>query len=245
MAAMRRREIERVACTIDVAHTDDFHTFLVAWEWHNARNTKDRIGALMMAATRMGGKITEREAVQIIQEAATTRQRRKADPLAQYLRLTDKMRSAMGIKTIGSIDVSSQQRARRRKEQDRRNKQNKRKARGAKSRAEYEAHSLTHTKPWEKESISRRTWFRRRKAAARLGTSPRNITPPRIHGQKSARPPRRHRRQPEWHKCVYNLLSQDCRRTCAKRREKRKRLSELVPVPLARLEPHQRCLSRE
>jgi hypothetical protein len=100
--------------------------------------------------------------------------------LAEYLRLTDKMRSAMGIKTIGSIDVNSKQRARRRKEQNCMHNHDKRRRQGAKPRAEYEAGSLSRTKPWEKRRISRRTWFRQRKLekmAAELGTSPSAITP--------------------------------------------------------------------
>jgi hypothetical protein len=158
MAVLRRREIERIARTIDVAQTDDFHTFLVAWQWHNAGNTKDTPGALIEAATRMGGTITKEDAELVVQEAATTRQRRKADPLAQYLRLTDNTRSKLGIKTIGSIDVNSKQRARRRKEQHRMDEQNRRRVRGAKPRAQ----SLSRTKPWEREGKSRRSWYRHR-----------------------------------------------------------------------------------
>jgi hypothetical protein len=178
MAVLRRREIERIARTRDVAQTDDFDTHLVAWQWHNA-DSKDPIVALTEAATRMGGTITQEAADLVMQEAATTRQRRKADQLGQYLRLTDKERSELGIKTIGSIDVNSKQRARRRKEQKRMDDQNRRRMRGAKSRAEYEANSRTRTKPWEKERISRRMWYYRRKKAGAGGdgTSPRTINP--------------------------------------------------------------------
>jgi hypothetical protein len=35
MPAMRRLEIERYARALDVADTDDFRRFLVAWQWHN------------------------------------------------------------------------------------------------------------------------------------------------------------------------------------------------------------------
>jgi hypothetical protein len=165
MAAIRRREIERYARTIEVADTDDFSTVLIAWQWHNA-GSKDPIGALILAAQRMGGCIIGQEADLIIREAATTRQCRKADTLGRYLRLTDSMRSALGIRTIGSIDVSKEQRAARRKEQKRRDKENRRRAQGIQSRTEYLSNSLARTKPWEKEHISRQTWYRRRKAAA-------------------------------------------------------------------------------
>ncbi len=46
MPAMRRQEIERIARGIDVADSDDFRIFLVAWQWHNP-NSKDAAGALM------------------------------------------------------------------------------------------------------------------------------------------------------------------------------------------------------
>jgi len=142
MPVLRRREIERIARYIDVGQADDLQTFLVAWQWHNA-DSKDPIGALKEVATRMGDTITAQEADLIIQEAATTRQRRKADPLAQYLRLTDKTRSRLGIKTIGSMDVNSKQRAKRRKEQKRMDDQNRRRLRGAKARAEYDVGSAS------------------------------------------------------------------------------------------------------
>src|SRR6516165_1748135 len=105
-AAARRIEIARIARGEDAADSDDFHTFLIAWDWHNPGNTKDRAGALMEAATRMGGTISEAEAEQILQEAATTPQCRSADSLARFLRLTYAKRTQYAIKTIGSIDVN-------------------------------------------------------------------------------------------------------------------------------------------
>ena len=96
MPTMRRLEIERYARDLDVANTDDFLSFFVAWQWHNP-NSKDAAGALMMAAKRMGGAIAEEQAEQIINEADTVPKCRKADALGRYLRLTDKMRTALGI----------------------------------------------------------------------------------------------------------------------------------------------------
>jgi hypothetical protein len=52
----------------------------------------------------------------------------------------------------------------RRLERERQNKE--RRAAGAMLRAEYEANSLSRTRPWDAEGISRATWYRRR--AARL-----------------------------------------------------------------------------
>src|SRR5262249_25522941 len=122
LPAARRMEIERFARAIGVADTDDFRRFLVAWQWHNP-TSKDPVGALMLAAKRMGGTITETEAELAIEEADATPKRRKADVLGKFLGLTDDIRTGLQICTIGSVDVSSRQRARRRKERERMRKQ--------------------------------------------------------------------------------------------------------------------------
>jgi hypothetical protein len=48
-------------------------------------------------------------------------------------------------------------------------------ANGAKPRTVYEANSLSRTKPWEPDGISRRTWERRRKKADASASRPLNI----------------------------------------------------------------------
>ena len=164
MPTMRRLEIERYARDLDVADTDDFRIFLIAWQWHNP-NSKDPAGALMMAAQRMGGAITEEQAEQIIEEADIIPKRRTADALGRWLRLSDAMRTALKICTIGSFDVSCRQRALRRKERNRASKEMKRRAAGKKTRVEYLAAAISNTQPWRAEGISRRTWYRRRGVA--------------------------------------------------------------------------------
>ena len=57
--------------------------------------------------------------------------------LAKFLHLSDKIRAQLQIRTIGSVDLSKQQRARRRREQKRAQKQINRRRQGVKSRAEY------------------------------------------------------------------------------------------------------------
>jgi hypothetical protein len=169
MPAARRLEIERYARAVGVAETEDFRSFLVAWQWHN-RDSKDTTNALIMAAQRMGGNITPLEAEQVIEEADTVPNFRKADALGRYLHLTDENRTALQIRTIGSIDVSKQRRVRLRKERARARRRAKRRISGAKSRAEYlAANSLSRIRPWKTEGVSRRTWYRRRNAAARHG----------------------------------------------------------------------------
>jgi hypothetical protein len=93
LPTMRRLEIERYARDLDVADTDDFRPFLVAWQWHNP-DSKDAGGALMMAAKRMGGTITEEQAEQVISEADTVPKCRKADALGRYLRKLRTKRTA-------------------------------------------------------------------------------------------------------------------------------------------------------
>jgi hypothetical protein len=165
MPAMRRLEIERYARAIDVADSDDFRPFLVAWQWHNP-DGKDAAGALMMAAKRMGAAISEEEATQLIDEADATPKCRKADALGRYLQLTDELRTALEIRTIGSVDISKRQRAARRKEQKRALKREMRRKQGAKTRTEYlGVNSVSRLQPWKAERISRRTWYYRRKTA--------------------------------------------------------------------------------
>jgi hypothetical protein len=86
------------------------------------------------------------------------------EAIAELLPTTFDDRQAMELWTFGAIDMSPRQRRnaskkeRRRKERERVAK--KRQAAGAKPRAE----SISRTKPWEAEGISRATWHRRRKA---------------------------------------------------------------------------------
>lgn len=88
----------------------------------------------------------------------------RADKLAARLRLTEAERRRLHITTIGAVDMTKAERAQRRQERKRQRKQRRRREQGAKPRAEYEAKSLSRTKPWEVEGISRRTWERRRVA---------------------------------------------------------------------------------
>jgi hypothetical protein len=88
----------------------------------------------------------------------------KADTLAQHLRLTDAERTRLGITTIGAIDMNH---AKRRQRRAKRQQTWKKKARMSnpsyRSREEYLANSLSRTKPWKAEGISRATWYRRQR----------------------------------------------------------------------------------
>jgi hypothetical protein len=168
LAAVRRIEIERFARWIDVADTDDFRRFLVAWQWHNP-NSKDAAGALTEAAKRMCGSINGKQAEEVIEEADTVPKCRTADALGRYLRLTDAIRTELQICTIGSVDISKQQRAKRRKKQKLERDRKGRRKQGMKPRPAYLAVNATsRRKPWADEKISRRTWYYRRKSAAQV-----------------------------------------------------------------------------
>jgi hypothetical protein len=168
LAAARRMEIERFARAIDAADSDDFRSLLIAWQWHNV-GSKDPVGALVMAAKRMGGAISEKEAEHVIDEANTVPARRGADALGRFLRLSDDARTALQICTIGSFDVSKRQRAARRRRRDRARKEIQRRDAGAKPRAEFlAANTTSRLQPWKAAGISRRTWYYRRKADAQV-----------------------------------------------------------------------------
>jgi hypothetical protein len=162
----RQNEIEAHAKYVGAADTDDFDRWLIAWIWHNGKS-RDPIRAIRDAALRMGFPgLAEAKARALLTEADDTPRRCKADSLARYLGITYAQRQFIGITTIGSCDVSRHERRRRRKERDRMMHDQHRRARGARPRAAYEATSLSRTKPWEAQGISRRTWERRRRDAS-------------------------------------------------------------------------------
>ena len=91
----------------------------------------------------------------------------KADALAWRLRLTKDDRRMLGITTIGAIDETKAQRAKRRRDKDRHRKASARRGLGVKLRKVYEDQSTEHAKPWLALGVSRRTWYRRNR-----GTGP-------------------------------------------------------------------------
>jgi len=83
-------------------------------------------------------------------------------------RLLDNAADMPRITTIGAVDVNKKGRAMLRKQKRRQRKERERRERGMKPRAEYEASSLSRTKPWKAAGVSRRTWYRRRREAKAL-----------------------------------------------------------------------------
>src|SRR5262245_36384076 len=97
------------------------------------------------------------EAAEIIEEARITRKCWSADNLARWLGLKYLDRQALGITTIGSINVGKGARRELRLRSNRLANERRRRERGMRPQSE----SLSR-KPWEVEGVSRRTWYRRR-----------------------------------------------------------------------------------
>lgn len=91
----------------------------------------------------------------------------KADELGKLLALTFEERRYLKITTIGACDVTKAQRAHRRKKQkrerDRERAARRRRKQGMVPRSEWLKTRLSVLRPWEKLSISRRTWERQRR----------------------------------------------------------------------------------
>jgi hypothetical protein len=181
---MRRIEIIRFARHIGVADTDDLDRFLKVWIWHHPPAfKKEPIFAVIEAACRMGRPhLSETEAEQIIQASRCGKALHKADDLGEYLRLSDEMRTTLGIRTIGAHDVSKRQRAMRRRRRNREAKERRRHERGARPQAQ----SLSRTKPWEREGICRRTWERRRNRDAVSQLRPQSGTVSQLRPQSAS-----------------------------------------------------------
>jgi len=181
---IRRIEIIRFARHVGVADTDDLDRFLKAWIWHHPPAfNKEPIDAVIEAASRMGRpRLSEAEAQEIIEASRRGRALHKADDLGEYLRLSDEMRTALGIRTIGTYDVSGRQRTIHRKQERRERERQRRIKIGMRP----QALSLSRTKPWEKEGVCRRTWERRRKCAAVSQLRDPTGTVSQLHGQSSS-----------------------------------------------------------
>jgi hypothetical protein len=163
-AAKRRREIVLHARYVGAADTEDLSRWLIAWVWHN-RKAKDQIWSVMECARNMGRKITDAESSVVTEEASFTRRHLSADNLARFLGVTFEQRQRLGLTTIGSVNVKKVARRELRRRNNRLAKEAKRRAKGMRPRAEYEANSLSATKPWETMNMSRRTWERHRNKA--------------------------------------------------------------------------------
>jgi hypothetical protein len=110
--------------------------------------------------------MTEQEAegfIQQVERIPPKLRRRKAEYLGQRFNLTNGQRERLAIRTIRPCDLTDEQLKDRRKARRNERMKRKRLREGRKNRADYLTSSLSRTKPWLKEGISRRTWERRRR----------------------------------------------------------------------------------
>jgi hypothetical protein len=142
----------------------------------------------------MGRSITEAHAERIMDEAGPPRFWTD-DACAHGIKLTYAVRQALQITSIGSIDKTKAQRTRLRKERNRDREARRRYAAGAKPRGV----SLSRTRPWQAEGISRRTWFRCRES----GT---NSCAPPLYPQGPAPPQSGHRGTDGTSSCAASFL---------------------------------------
>lgn len=89
--------------------------------------------------------------------------RYSADKLAWKFKVTAEQRTRLRLRTIGAIDQTRAERAAAAQIRKLERQRARRRANGAKPRAEYEATARERTRPWETEGISRRTWYRRQR----------------------------------------------------------------------------------
>jgi hypothetical protein len=167
--AFRRSEIVRDACEVGAADTADFDRWLIQWAVHNP-GAKDEIWAVMMAAQKMGGEITEEEAAGICDEAALYTHLPTADQLAKTLGLTYDRRRKLRITTIGAIDIDKRGREEIRRVRAKVKQEARRRAKGVRPRAEYEANS--QSAKWRKLGMSKATFYRKNMHRTKDETGP-------------------------------------------------------------------------
>jgi hypothetical protein len=105
------------------------------------------------------------ELTSLIADAAANPRRFKADTVAARLGITTEIRTRLGLRTIGAIDETAEQRKQKRREKQRLAAERKRRAAGILTIAEARKISASR-KPWRNAGISRATWYRQRQRAA-------------------------------------------------------------------------------
>jgi hypothetical protein len=172
---MARKRANEIAALVRHRHgrlpdTDDRCIYLEAAAHHLGDD--DLAFALENWARRLGAVLPSEEINALVQQVQASPRRFRADPLAKWLKVTYRERTKLKLTTIGCIDVTRAQRTRLRKERQRLRQEARRRARGAMSRAEYRANSISQQKPWQATGESRATWYRHRRAGSGRETSP-------------------------------------------------------------------------
>jgi hypothetical protein len=97
------------------------------------------------------------------EEIFTYTRKWRADTLGRVLRLTGAEWRVLRLRTIAPIDMTKEERRQDSQIRNRERQCFKRRKAGVKPRQEWEAASLSRTKPWERLGMSRRDWYRKGK----------------------------------------------------------------------------------
>jgi len=166
---MRLREIEKVIrarhgrFVPDPQDTDDRETCLDYVRAAAFSSCRDLEGW----CSRWAPWIAEIEFRAISLQASKRRRMMKADGVAGLLMVTWAERTKIGLNTIGACDITKAERMKlakqRKRNRDRDRQELKRRAAGRQDRKSLEGQSLTRSKPWLADGISRATWYRHRR----------------------------------------------------------------------------------
>jgi hypothetical protein len=159
----RRNEIEDLIRHRynELPETDDRGDLLRYWAWHNLRSQRPAKD-LIAFGRRLGVKLPAHEVERTIRYVNRNPRRFTARRLGTLLKLTEDERTILAITTIRANGVTDEDMAHTRRALDAERKRKHRRAKAMKPRGAYLENSLSQTKPWKAEGISRRTWFRRR-----------------------------------------------------------------------------------
>lgn len=157
---IRRAEIIRHAIYVGAMETEDRDRWLFAFALHN--HSADPVWGVIRAAQKMGGEISEAEAVDAVNKANAEPHAWSDDKMARFLGMTYAVRQRLRLRTIGAKDVGWRERKNLRRERALIAKAKKRRAAGMRPRDEYEDNSVAAQA--RAEGVSRMTIYRRKRA---------------------------------------------------------------------------------
>ena len=159
IAAIRIRELERlfVARYGQQLPDDDAGRDDIAIMAHHLANTTrgDPVDRIRRWVRERAPWVTDRDLEVLIESTLKCPRRWRADTLGCRLGLTVADRDALGITTIGAVDMEANERIGLRREKNRAAQTAQRRARGVCPRQKYEAGSISREKPWEALGMSR------------------------------------------------------------------------------------------
>jgi hypothetical protein len=133
-------------------------------------NPGNAVPAMMAEARALAPWLTHDERRKLVEQVAATKPTKlTADAIADRLGVTNAERNKLGLTTVGACDLTRAERNKATRKRRTDAERDRRRRGGAVSREQYEARSLSQTRPWEAEGVCRRTWERRR---AKAVTSP-------------------------------------------------------------------------